>query len=63
MKDGCNFFFFLFRESFYFLHLFSLSPHHHQVAEMWATDAEKAVEKVLEATVDLGVSCSTGMTR
>lgn len=30
---------------------------------MWATDAEKAVEKVLEATVDLGVSCSTGMTR
>ncbi|XP_027210422.2 spatacsin [Penaeus vannamei] len=33
-----------------------------EVAEMWATDAEKAVEKVLEATVDLGVSCSTGMT-
>ncbi|XP_069160360.1 spatacsin isoform X2 [Procambarus clarkii] len=33
-----------------------------EVAEMWVEDAEKAVEQVLEATVDLGVSCTAAIT-
>ncbi|XP_071550265.1 spatacsin [Panulirus ornatus] len=33
-----------------------------EVAEMWVADAKKAVEQVLEATVDLGISCSTTST-
>ncbi|XP_066960523.1 LOW QUALITY PROTEIN: spatacsin [Macrobrachium rosenbergii] len=33
-----------------------------EVAGMWAADAEKLVDQVLEATVDLGVSCSSIVT-
>ena len=30
---------------------------------MWAADADKAVDQVLEATVDMGISCSSNVTR
>ncbi|KAK7078580.1 hypothetical protein SK128_028400 [Halocaridina rubra] len=41
------------------LHFFLYS----EVASMWAADAEKLVGKILEATVDVGESCSLTVTR